>query len=65
MRNEIQKKYKELLQKIAGLAQKQNEAYGDQIRCGKGCFSCCIPPESLFQVEAQRVEKAVQHLPPE
>lgn len=59
------KAYQALLEKIQDLGQRQDDAFGDQIRCGAGCFACCHPPDSLFQVEAETLEQAVRELPTE
>jgi Fe-S-cluster containining protein len=56
--------YRALLDKIAALGAKQHAAYGEQIRCRVGCFSCCRPPDTLFAIEAQIVADAVRALSP-
>ncbi len=57
------KAYRTLLEKIEDLGARQKQTFGDQIRCGAGCFECCHPPDSLFQVEAEPLEEAVRELP--
>ncbi len=54
--------YNSLLRKIKELGQSQDEAYGEQIRCEAGCYHCCHPPDSLFQVEAETLEAAISAL---
>lgn len=56
--------YSTLLEKIAALGAKQDERFGDQLQCKKGCFSCCRPPDSFFQVEAAVLEQAVAQVAP-
>lgn len=60
--NKSQHSYQTLIEKIENLGQQQQQEYHDQIRCQKGCFSCCHPPDSLFQIEADTLEQAVATL---
>lgn len=57
--------YQALLEKIESLGQRQHEAFGSQIRCKVGCYSCCKPPDSFFQVEAETLQAAISNLPSE
>jgi Fe-S-cluster containining protein len=60
---EPQTSYQLLLEKIEALAQRQIEAYGKQIRCKQGCYDCCYPPDTIFQVEALILEQSIADLP--
>lgn len=62
--SELPSSYKTLLQKIADLAARQRETFSQQIRCTRGCYECCRPPDSLFQVEALALSQAVAALAP-
>jgi Fe-S-cluster containining protein len=54
--------YDTLLEKIATLGQRQLDTFGEQIKCKAGCYSCCRPPDSLFQVEAETLLQGVSLL---
>ncbi|MCK6509424.1 YkgJ family cysteine cluster protein [Myxococcota bacterium] len=64
MPHDLQTKYRAWLAKIAELGARQEALYGAQIRCRKGCFSCCRPPDTLFQIEAPSLQQAVRDLAP-
>lgn len=59
-----QQSYQILLQKIRDLGQQQDQIYRDQLHCQKGCFACCHPPDSLFQVEAETLVEGIAQLEP-
>lgn len=56
--------YQNLLEKIADLGRRQDKAYDEHILCRSGCSHCCVPPETLFQVEAQQLEEGIARLDP-
>lgn len=54
--------YTTLLGKIDDLSSRQHETFGEEIRCQKGCDSCCRPPDSLFLIEVETLQKGLRGL---
>lgn len=49
--------YRKLVQKLDAHQQKLVSEYGEYIRCGEGCSSCCIL-QSVFPVEAYMIYRS-------
>jgi len=58
-----QASYQTLLDKIEELGRRQKARFGEQIRCRRGCYACCHPPDSLFRIEGEALQRVVAALP--
>jgi uncharacterized protein len=55
--------YQSLRRAIDDFVVDVTRSHGVHIRCRRGCFLCCVPPETLFRVEGEQIRDAVLRLP--
>ncbi len=55
-------KVQELHAAVDRLAAQLEDIHASRLKCGRGCFGCCIDGLSIFEIEAERIRRNCQDL---
>ena len=59
---DARQEYLSLRQAIDDFAAMVSQNHGEHIQCRRGCYQCCVPPDTLFRIEGEQILKAVAGL---
>ena len=60
---DARQEYLTLRQAIDDFAALVSKNHREHIQCRRGCYECCVPPDTLFRIEGEQILKAVSELP--